>query len=425
MKLQYLEDIILIIIAFIYIYSPQIMGVSAINYIYLFGIVYVSINIKQYIKIINSRKKLFYLFILCSIVLVYSFILDLLYNNYAGISFFRSWLYLLIDAIIVGPITLIILKKRKLGLNYLIQLFIKIAVLQSIIAILMFLLPDFRQFIFLNILGFEPGIDKILEPQYYLIRGFGLGSGYLYSLALFQSIGILLIIDQIIKKKIFALKSIVYIALITFSIVLNARIGLVVFPIALICYYLSLESNLKQYFKYSTMLILLLAVSIIFYEPLRNYFYDFNDTFKWLITGFELAIGIGGISGDGIQDILIRDHWHFPEKLFSVFFGTGSYIFNNPNSIYKHSDIGYIIYIYYGGLLLLCFAFSYFIYMIKISKLTKFLKLSLLFLIVIVHFKGNILDSNVFARGLILLTVYSYIYEKYRFGKFLIIRTKE
>lgn len=421
MKINYLKYFVLIF-SFIYVYNPRLLGVSSINGIYALSIGYLYFNHNKYINLLKKNNKLLGVIFVGIIILLYAIFKDSLYNDYFGISYSRQWFYVLLDTLIVMPALFIILVKYNIYYNNIKKLLIDLAIIQSVIALAMFFLPEFRDIIFLKILGYKQGVDVILNPFVYSLRGFGFGSSFLYSLPLFQSLAILLIVDKIMNKKIISPKEIIFILLLTFSIAFNARIGLIIFPIILISYYSSFENNIKETAKITFYIALILILFLYNYNLIRSYIVNINETFAWLVKGVELLFESDKTQGESVLEILIRNSLHLPETISGLVFGTGSYIFANPNSPYSHSDIGYIRDIYFGGLIYMISGFVYYFFLIRISNLSKFIKVSLFIFILVAHFKGDILSPNVFSRGFILLSGLSLLLINNRYKRFKIIK---
>ncbi|PAU93170.1 hypothetical protein CK503_13505 [Aliifodinibius salipaludis] len=400
---------------FVYIYNPVFRGFRLVFMVYVIGIIYSALNLGAISKLVNKSLKLSFLLFVTAVLIMYSLSYDVLLGSaYRSNSFWRVWAYLLFDVCFVALPLFVFLNKNRVSKDFLYNAFINLAVLQSIFALVMFVLPGLKELIFLDILDYQG--EKVVDEALFGLRGFGIGSGFLFSLPLFQSLSIILIVDKAIKST-FKPKYLLYVFLITVSILINARIGLVVFPIMFIAYYITFSQNVRKLVSISFLIIIGGILFVSYYTQIRESLIGINSTFRWVITGFELALGISGTTGQSVLDILIGEHWHFPNKLSQLVFGTGEYVFAGASKLYGQSDIGYIQYIYFGGIFILLFAMSFFMLLVKFINKTKFFSISIILLLLIAHFKGNIFASNDFTRALILLSVCSFLGNKFLIQK--------
>jgi len=252
--------------------------------------------------------------------------------------------------------------------------------------------------------------SKIVTSGNISFRGYGIATGYLFVLPLFQAFTILLVL---FKSNYNIIAKIFLIILITFSILVNARIGLTVLPVALLVYFLFTSKNIKSIIKKFVSLAIVILFVLISYYPVRNYLVERNDTARWVFTGIELSLGISDLNQMSTNERLIKYHLHFPSDKNTLLFGSGIDI-SMPNSSYPHSDIGYIQYIYYGGLFFLILFLIFYYNLLKPLIITKEMSWRLLYFasgifLLIAHFKGDAFLSNSFTRALILVSYFKYL----------------
>ena len=137
------------------------------------------------------------------------------------------------------------------------------------------------------------------------------------------------------------------------SIGLNARVGFIFIPLAGAFYLASLLS--KQPFKFIIMLATSLIVLYISYEFIMNFESRNPDgtltTLGWAMQGVKQYMSL--LSGDKVGgvdtlSILFGQMFHFPSGI-DLLLGTGKDAFYAA----INSDIGYINYLYYGGIVLI------------------------------------------------------------------------
>ena len=394
LKKRTLLFVLIFAATFLYIYNPiiTILFVQPIYWVYVFALFILSKNINSYLYLFKKKG----IVILVSILLclfAYSLIFTFASGQaFKGGGYPAKWIEVSFDLLVVAPAFYIILRKYKIGLNGLINILLAVGTIQALFAIVMFIDGDLRNYIMFNVLSYEPGSSKIVTEPYFRFRGFGIATAYLFSYPIFQALCIILSFYKIQLNN--AKRYYVIVLLLTFSIIVNARIALLVYPVCLLVY-------LVQNYKQNRLLIkglvyssFLLIFGLYFYYPIRNYLIETNETMSWVITGIELSLGlIESNQASTIEILMSSEHLHFPSAYSTVFFGSGDYIFDNPLSSTKSSDIGYIRYIYYGGVFILSLAIFYYYRLLRFlkeggGKLEKFLYWSCLLLLLGCHIKG-------------------------------------
>jgi hypothetical protein len=282
----------------------------------------------------------------------------------------------------------------KLNLNQKIfKFFITVGVSQFFFVFNMFFFTDFRNFVFTKLLFLREGHDKILSMGDFSLRGFGISKDYLFSTPLAQGfISILSLMHAIRKNYYFFL----IFFLIFLSSIVNARVAILnlfFFTISLILVDKTKLLNIKNRSSKVFITGLFVLFLIVFYA----FQYLTGDTFIWIIEGFTNVF-----EANNSVNVLFNNHIHFPKKAVDIFFGKGLIVFSNPNISFS-SDIGYIINIYFGGLISL---FLFFVMPISLyigskkllDKNQKILFISLFLILIFSHLKGNIFNFNSFTK---------------------------
>lgn len=139
-----------------------------------------------------------------------------------------------------------------------------------------------------------------------------------------------------------------YFGLFFLAVVYNARIGFL--PLALFIIYMIIALKTKSIIKILLTLVILLAIQ-------SYYSLDIVDS---LIKNQAWSLDImSNMADEGTLGTLANEMIVLPEDIKTWLVGSGISLFNGYNG--KYSDIGYILQLYYGGLLLM-FLLFYFMY---------------------------------------------------------------
>lgn len=294
-----------------------------------------------------------------------------------------------------------IVKKHRNPVEAVLLLLYFVALAQGVLAICLFLMPDINTMLQQAILGFSPD-DKIFT---FSTRGFGVGGGYLYSLPLFQGLAACCAIHLgvLYRKWWLILGTPIIIA----GIVLNARIGLFVplayFPI------IAGRAIIRGDIAVLARLIMVLfgasligAIALLFVKSA-----DVENTsrvMEWVEVAFVQIFERETFYGNSTIDVLL-DMVFFPPNLL---IGTGIYAFDNPVAP-KASDLGFIVHLYYGGIILVSILYSGIIsffllgYRVASKAYTKLLFPVLIGAMVLGNMKGDVVNSNDLTRAAFLI----------------------
>ncbi|MDM7483105.1 MAG: hypothetical protein P3W96_014010 [Halomonas sp.] len=206
--------------------------------------------------------------------------------------------------------------------------------------------------LFTLVLWFFPAIDSFYESiqldAYYEIysdfekryRAYGVSENltYTYSVVLGICAGYSLILYR--RSWFFVLLC----PLFLFAVSVNARIGFVGF--VFFVFYIFLYGDLKAK---AIWLLSFLGVSFWFYFSSG----DFIQENRWSLGFFLEAADFFhyGLDGNNIIAVLLNSHVHFPETVAGFVFGTGVSLYDS--GFEKSSDIGYILQLNYGGVIIL------------------------------------------------------------------------
>lgn len=265
-------------------------------------------------------------------------------------------------------------KKQQLELEI-----IKVGVVASIFTILMIFIPALNDFIRYQLLKTDDFTENVAE------RTYGLAESLTYSYAIVQGIIAVLILFYSKNNK----KLLFLLPVFLICILFNARIGFSALIVGVVAYYF-------YNFKLLNVLITVITIFGVFFVLTEtSLFEDQKKTIDWALEFFtqssDFITGKKSENGNTF-DTLFGDMFILPTSENEWLFGKGVNIFGKS---YGHSsDVGYILQLYYGGviylILLLLFVFALFRCLKNVPKREYILGCSLLVLMLICNVKGNI-----------------------------------
>ncbi|UXE60991.1 MAG: hypothetical protein KA717_37190 [Woronichinia naegeliana WA131] len=308
-------------------------------------------------------------------------------------------------------------KMNGTNLENLITSFFVIIFIQFVIVFISLLNPSLRDFFNFQLLK-PPAVMADEATFFYNRRGYGIASGYAFSYPLFNGFVMSLSLWSLICTREKS-KKIIYLicaAIAIIPIMLNARVGLIAIP----CFFLSLflikPFNVGLTIKRVKLMFAILVLLNPLYALIINYFN--SSTIDWLLAGIEqftLAFTLNFEEVRYLQGFSNEDY--IPQNFL---FGDGMYLFNNENAYTTRSDIGYVNYFYFGGILyslLLYGTFAWFFIRVLLESKAIKIKgviLSTLIMFFIANVKGMVFFDNELTRGFFLLLVFVVFDAKHR-----------
>lgn len=386
---------------FMFVYAPPI--IPAINVViplafFSFGILILKYqkNVKQVINTSVMRSValtvLLILIYLSIIIIVNLFTDQVNVSNYI-LTYYRLFLICPITFICILYI-IVFCKKNDFSFVELLEKIVQAGIIQSVIAITMYLIPAFRALI-ISIMLNNTG-NELLQNEWYLQRrcyafsntivdSFGYGSGLICAVALY-----LALYHQ--KKYFFYLPFLIIVPL------LNSRTGLIIFAISIIIFYLDIILSLKLQLMLKAVLytILFIALFSIIMSILQN---QSDLVYAWVKNGLDemkdLIFGTATTTAGSVDRLFSNRFWYFPDGL-QLIFGTGHNVYLADG--YIHSDVGYVNDIWLLGIVGIIILYSLLITPIFISykKIGKFKSLivSLILAFLAANIKGYMLNYN-------------------------------
>lgn len=395
-------NISLVIFLFCFMFAPPILPINFIIILSMYSIFmlarFYSNRIVSVVKKSNIKKftfliTLFVLYWFIVVIMNFSWGERIYLSNYVTI-FYQI---LLITPIMMSCIVYIIVRAETLNLNIeqLLVHFILAGAIEAAISLITFISPPMRQ-LFINIMSRNIGStfdDFILSVRVYgfangLYDLFGWGTGIIAALPLFLS-------KNLQRKYIW------FIPLLLLAPLLNARTGLVMFFGGIVLFVLFM--NNKNIFSVLKKILLLLAGAWIGYLVFRWIQNNNSKAYWWIMSGIRSFWGTitnNQNSDMKLSTLFSERFWTIP-TFPDIIFGTGHNIYIGKaylNAIYmnySHSDVGYVNYLWMGGIvgsfMLYGIYFSMFYTAIKYSASGR-IRWTLIFLggsIVVFNIKGQ------------------------------------
>ena len=327
-----LPYIIIFFFLYIYIYNPIFIFVKI-------GLVKVLLLLSLIFSFKNFRKLKWYLKDYSDILklllfsIIYCFIVKLLNSGNANTPY-TMFVWLLETTFI--PMYLINRIFLKYDLSLLGSL-LPISIIAACISLFLLINPSINDFVLGGI------IEKPFENNLGVwSRCFGIAEGLTNSYGIIQ--GIFASICLLKGRE--SAKYYLFAILISISVIINARTGII--PIVITLLYVILKSIKGRQIKFFFIIVL---STIVLINIVGKYEEEISNTISYVTIFFTSTYDyfIKGETGDDYYSFL-DGFIHFPQSIWGVLLGEGRTMFGDKN---MSSDIGYINQIYTGGLIYL------------------------------------------------------------------------
>lgn len=395
--LCYLRNIVILFLLYMFIFNPPFRFVpfGITKFYYLFGVIYLIYQSKlnSYIITYKSiiRPLLIYIF--------YALIIHLV--TFSKASFAQINLFVFFESFIVTyVIAEILVRIYKTKADKMVMWVIIVA---SFISVFLILNPEFNSYVRdILLLEQRQNIEHVLA-----FRSFGIADDLLYTYAIVLGIGICLCFKYAKKGKFYYL----FLLPLLIGVFFNARIGVV--PIILYLFYLVIIER-----KLSLIIYIAVSIFIAIFLLLNSSFgEDYEMTINWIIDGFNEISNVftGEQSEKNTNTATLQRMIIFPESIGGFIFGTGKDLFLDSKN---NSDIGYVLQIYYGGLvyllLFLLVVFKLYIKLLANNLCNRWFNIVFIGTILLCNIKGYFFYTCSGMRVLMLLFFIYILLHKYR-----------
>lgn len=398
--------LLLVIFTFVFIYYPPIFLTNALHILGIISWTIILLDYKSFFKLFKQggypKEILFSLLIMTYISMV------LVLNG--GTDLVVIYVFaLVIMEILPICFTIIYLLRKFNKKRTFSDLIIHVGFLQSIFAIIAFLVPQFQSWVIKIMLlyGYK---DVIVKLSGY--RMFGLSYTFPYSMPIVQGVIACLSIYLGINK---SAKYFIFAPLLIFSGIINARICIVITIIGVV---LILFDSLRLKFKKRYKILILVLGFMLLFNPISKFIEEVSPaTFAWINEGTSELNNLtyGDTSGSYISYIMDNGHYTLPSN---IYFGTGARVIRG-NYTY-HSDIGYVNDIWLGGFIYAIIIYGYLF--VRLNRIRRYFNINFangtlisLFLFLVLAFsnlKGTIYSANEFLNLFYLVYIYSMCCER-------------
>lgn len=391
---------------FIIIYNPPVFFINFMHFVGLISIL--SLLFKDGNKFIirfDTKKNVFKLY--CIFIFVFFYLIIQVSLNNSSYTVIAFPIYFIIDII---PFALLMKRhmiEKKLSTDDLVDLLYVISLIQSIIAIVCYIIPSFHRLIIKLYLAYGYDSTYAADARY---RNFGYAGGLTFSTAIFQTvISILLFMDY--KKK--GVRYILYSLFILFSAFINARTSLIAFAVGIVVAFFSSKISINKKIKKIciTLIVLMLCNFII----LPFFYRSESETFLWILKGYREIMGF--LSNDNMSDsyfvyVTNRNKWPIPPTLMGKIFGKGHMTMGGMTKYGISSDVGYINDLWLGGILYMIVVYiMFYTMMMKLYKKSNITisscGLILIIIMPIMNIKGPIFGMNDITNLIVILFICS------------------
>lgn len=391
-------DWVFILFIFFIMFDPPINKYVNFEMLFLFmSVVFLITRYKKYLFDIIMRCNLINVFIFYLFIVVYSIVViiinKIISNELLLISYIPNFIQIVIGFFTTTVFSVFIIAKCKMN-NYsiekLISIYVYAGLIQTIIVILTFVFPSFKEFT-VNIMNENSSLEmSSLIDTLSSFRMFGFSSN-LFDMFGYAT-GLLVVLSILMgfyNNKIYLF----YVPFMFIMPLLNARTGLIIISLGI---FISIVFSIKTKFNYLKMLIFFVYAILFYYICiyLINFVNIYSpQTFEWISWGYsDVKNLLINREKTGIFTLLLTNKfWNFPEGI-RIIFGTGH--------IAPLSDVGYVDIVWMLGLLgafLLFMLYIYIFILAFISAKNKFERIVVFLLIVsfwLYMFKLNSLGFN-------------------------------
>ena len=295
--------------------------------------------------------------------------------------------------------------RRRFSLIHFLNIVLAVGMVQVGIIIASLLMPGLRLWI---IQGSGSQQVEALVERVGIFRVYGLSEGYSFELPLFQ--GLCVIISYVLGGR----QSARYYVLIPFyllSIAVNARVALISLFIApLVDMVLQVRSRpFKQMTRLAAALIVVSSAAwLVQFKAVNS---DRVNSWTWLYSAYlDIQNFVRGDVAPTMDDLGTR-MWFAPETV-DLLLGSGVNVYSQAG---RRSDIGYVVYLHYGGLVysfLLYAAYAWIILRpVGRQPLVGAMKLMFLVFLFFSNAKGSVFMPTPLTKGILLVMVFLLVQE--------------
>lgn len=315
---------------------------------FFLGIIGGGVFFLHYLGKFKLKKEILYN-ILWLLALLFPFLATIIINDNIDSWGFRAILNVFV---FFAAFLVIYLYKKIDTINFekVVKLIIYIILLNIVIAIVMFTVPQFKDVIF----KLQGQGTSATDQLYYVssFRLFGIGNFFFYQAGVFCAWGLILV-TYFLKQKT-SLRWLLIYLIILISGIFFARTTFIGFLISLLYYIYPNSFNIKELNAFFKRIIIFFLISALLILSFNTFFKDLlleNNDIKMVSHAFELFINY---SQSGKLESASTNHlsemYVYPDNLKTWILGDGRFTAEDGEHYYKGTDVGYLRILFFMGL---------------------------------------------------------------------------
>ncbi len=355
----------LVLFFFLFIYAPPFRAFPVnISTVFFIPILFVFF-IRYHFKISAVPDFFSTEFFLLSAILIYISFLSV----YGDVGF--GWMFFVLVLLNLPAIVFLVVMNGGRGFDNFSKILVDASFFAATLTVLLFFSTELNNLIKFSLLKYD---EEMMQFQ--LFRGFGVADELLFSYSIAQALAFYLCLNGNFSW----LKKIVYLSTLFFSIVLNAKIGILFCGFALFLYMFGSGLSFRR-----KLLIAVACFALLFFGFRLG---DEESTFIVQLNSFYNEISAGSGSGVGESSVvtLFTEMLFLPDDFIGLMFGRGVYLFASTSG--RASDSGWVLMLHFGGFLLTSLVLLFLV--IVIVRLVKYKKLSLAVFVAVVFLAANL-----------------------------------
>lgn len=387
---------------FLFIYNPPMFPFNTMHICFIVSILYILYDdINKYISFI-SRKKIFLILVLGLLSILFGTIIVLVNETSFGPVYQTGLIF--IEVLLISYAIWRMIRRTELSKDNFFDILIAVGLIQAGIAIILFLSPTFKA----EFVKFFFGTNHSDELLYWMrVRYYGLANNMLYAMPIATGFISAISFSKFMNNN--KVKYFVFSLILLVPVILNARIGLIVFVIASLFLVKPKKEQLKEQLKLISIFVLTVILAIVyitfFLDKSSEFYIWFKDLFKELLS--FVGIGEGSYLSEFIKMTVIP-----PPDIF--LFGMGKTIMIKE-PLYGYSDIGFINDLFFGGIFYTVLLYTAVILIFLLPKnkdKSNRMIYAIIFVMIISNVKGIAFTSNNFMHLFVLISVYSFMNQR-------------
>lgn len=345
--------------------------------------------------------------IFIAFVLLYSVLVDLFSNSYHSIPIVQLYTFHYLRFLFEIVVSCFVIAYFCLGQDQtqkdieltIARMLAIFCLIQMVVSIAMFYDVSLKSYIFTNIMRYSLD-SKEMHPFFFTIRSFGLANGYFFEFPMLLS---MISAYFLYVYSTYKLNSYLIFALLALCLgLINARIAIICPLFYLFIKALLLRYSIREVFKY-LLLLVFVSIGLSYSISISG---NSSKTIEWISSGMNQFVGMllmDDTTGT-YRDLSSMDG--LPTDLSNVLLGDFSYVHSNGIS----SDIGYVHYIYFGGLFFLIlssFSYMHILYFylskFKVLKGKSIFMIAMIIVLFVFMIKGRAFLPNGFNKFMFIL----------------------